>query len=146
MKNQLIALAVTVLLAACGDKPRGPLEVQGKTFMDREFPVQFEFSGRDKGRLWNVSTDQSIDFQYTLEDKKLMLEYTQPNSKEVQKELQHDRAETTMLYAYSDILFKNHNGVADEELKDICIEILETVQDTHRIIQNFCQAVPFRSE
>lgn len=51
-----------------------------------------------------------------------------------------------MLYAYSDILFKNHNGVADEELKDICIEILETVQDTHRIIQNFCQAVPFRSE
>lgn len=29
---------------------------------------------------------------------------------------------------------------------DICLEILETVQDTHRIIQNFCQAVPFRSE
>ena len=87
MKNQLIALAVTVLLAACGDKPRGPLEVQGKTFMDREFPVQFEFSSRDKGRLWNISTDRSLDFQYTLEDKKLVIEYTQPNSKEVTKEV-----------------------------------------------------------
>lgn len=73
-------------------------------------------------------------------------EFHEKGFKEVQKELQHDRAETTMLYAYSDILFKNHNGVADEELKDICIEILETVQDTHRIMQNFCQAVPFRSE
>lgn len=73
-------------------------------------------------------------------------EFHEKGFKEVQKELQHDRAETTMLYAYSDILFKNHNGVIDEELKDICIEILETVQDTHRIIQNFCQAVPFRSE
>ena len=87
MKNQLIALAVAVLLAACGDKPRGPLEVQGKTFMDRKFPVQFEFSGRDKGRLWNVSTDQSIDFQYTLEDKKLVIEFTQPNSNKVTKEV-----------------------------------------------------------
>ncbi|WP_218240252.1 hypothetical protein [Comamonas fluminis] len=87
MKNQLIALAVAVLLAACGDKPRGPLEVQGKTFMDREFPVQFEFSGRDKGRFWNISTDRSLDFQYTLEDKKLVIEYTQPNSKEVTKEV-----------------------------------------------------------
>lgn len=75
-------------------------------------------------------------------------EFHEKGFKEVQKELQHDRAETTMLYAYSDILFKNHNGNggADEELKDICLEILETVQDTHRIIQNFCQAVPFRSE
>ena len=87
MKNQLIALAITALLAACGDKPRGPLEVQGKTFMDREFPVQFEFSSRDKGRLWNISTDRSLDFQYTLEDKKLVIEYTQPNSKEVTKEV-----------------------------------------------------------
>ena len=87
MKKHLIALAMATLLVACGDKPRGPLEVQGKTFMDRKFPVQFEFSGRDKGRLWNVSTDQSIDFQYTLEDKKLVIEFTQPNSNKVTKEV-----------------------------------------------------------
>lgn len=85
MKNHLIAVAVAVLLAACGDKPRGPLEVQGKTFMDREYPVQFVFSGRDKGRLWNISSDKSVDFQYTLEDKKLVIEYPKPDGKGMEK-------------------------------------------------------------
>lgn len=86
MKHHLIALAAaSVLLAACSDKPRGPLEVQGKTFMDHEYPVQFAFSGRDKGRLWNISTDKSVDFQYTLEGEKLVIEYPKPDGKGVQK-------------------------------------------------------------
>ena len=49
---------------------------------------------------------------------------------EVQKELQHDRAETTMLYAYSDILFRK-NGISEfssEYLTEVAEKTLEIVQ------------------
>lgn len=42
---------------------------------------------------------------------------------EVQKELQHDKAETTMLYAYSDILFRK-NGNSEFSI-DYAVEIVE---------------------
>ena len=74
MKHHLIALAAaSVLLAACSDKPRGPLEVQGQVFMDRKLPVQFEFLGREKGRVTNFDMDVRTDFSYTLEGGKLVL-------------------------------------------------------------------------
>lgn len=49
---------------------------------------------------------------------------------EVQKELQHDRAETTMLYAYSDILFgKGENNSENVEyLTEVAEKTLEIVQ------------------
>lgn len=49
---------------------------------------------------------------------------------EVQKELQHDRAETTMLYAYSDILFRK-NGNSDfstDEVMEIALKTYDIVQ------------------
>lgn len=73
MKHHLIALAMVALLAACSDKPRGPLEVQGQVFMDRKLPVQFEFLGREKGRVTNFDMDVRTDFSYTLEGEKLVL-------------------------------------------------------------------------
>ena len=51
---------------------------------------------------------------------------------EVQKELQHDRAETTMLYAYSDILFRK-NGNSEfsidyvGEIVEKTLEIVEKI-------------------
>lgn len=42
---------------------------------------------------------------------------------EVQKELQHDKAETTMLYAYSDILFRKNGN--SEFSTDYAVEIVE---------------------
>lgn len=42
---------------------------------------------------------------------------------EVQKELQHDKAETTMLYAYSDILFRKNGN--SEFSTDYVVEIAE---------------------
>ena len=73
MKHHLIALAAAVLLTACSDKPRGPLEVHGQVFMDRKMPLQLEFLGRDKGRLTNFDMEVQTDFSYTLEGSKLVV-------------------------------------------------------------------------
>ena len=82
MKHHLIALAAaSVLLAACSDKPRGPLEVQGQVFMDRRLPVQLEFLGREKGRMTNFDSDMSTDFRYTLEGEKLVLHVPRKDGK-----------------------------------------------------------------
>ncbi len=52
--------------------------------------------------------------------------------KHTQKELQHERAETTMLYAYSDILFggEKSNCADSEEILKICKLIYGTVIET----------------
>lgn len=53
---------------------------------------------------------------------------------EVQKELQHDRAETTMLYAYSDILFrKNGNSEFSTD------EVMEVVLETYDIVKKIAK-------
>ena len=53
---------------------------------------------------------------------------------EVQKELQHDRAETTMLYAYSDILFRK-NGNSDFSTD----EVMEVVLETYDIVKKIAK-------
>lgn len=57
-------------------------------------------------------------------------EFHKKGFNEVQKELQHDRAETTMLYAYSDILFKKsgNSEYSDEYLTEIAEKTLEIVE------------------
>lgn len=51
---------------------------------------------------------------------------------EVQKELQHDRAETTMLYAYSDILFRK-NGNSEFSTDEVMKVVLETYDIVKKI-------------
>ena len=53
---------------------------------------------------------------------------------EVQKELQHDRAETTMLYAYSDILFRK-NGNSEFSID----EVMEIALKTYDIVQKIAK-------
>lgn len=67
------------LLTACGDKPRGPLEVQGKTMLMEPrmgfspVPVTVEFQNREKGQIVNNKTGETQAFTYTLEGTELVL-------------------------------------------------------------------------
>lgn len=54
---------------------------------------------------------------------------------DVQKELQHERAETTMLYAYSDILFGNHGSNDYNELMKIAVEIRDNITQLRARLQ-----------
>lgn len=78
MKHHVIALAASaMLLAGCSDEPRGPLEVQGKTFhltSNDGASNKLNFSGREKGRSTNLHTGKSVDFQYTLVGDKLTVQ------------------------------------------------------------------------
>ena len=73
MKKLITALSLSFILAACSDPPRGPFEVQGKVFMDRELPVQLNFNGRDSGLILDLSTGEEGKFSYTLENEKLII-------------------------------------------------------------------------
>ncbi len=92
MKHHLIAMSLAAaLLAACGDDPRGPLEVQGKTMLMEQrggwgsnVPVKLEFSGREKGQIINMVTAEKVDFTYSLEGEDLVVNIQTPGGDNIE--------------------------------------------------------------
>lgn len=62
----LIAMFVGVL-AACSDKPRGAVEVLGKTYIVANTATQLEFTGKDSIKATDLSTGKQQDWKYTLQ-------------------------------------------------------------------------------
>mgnify|MGYP003457415688 CR=1 FL=1 len=85
MKNKLFALTVSaMLLAGCSDKPRGPLEVQGKTWLlNGGSPLKLDFSERKKGRTTHLETGEFRDFKYTLKGDQLVVHIARTGSDKV---------------------------------------------------------------
>lgn len=78
-------------------------------------------------KLFNIKENMTV---HSARKTYAVEEFHKKGFSDVQKELQHERAETTMLYAYSDILFGNHNNNYDyNKLLDIAVEIRESVKD-----------------
>lgn len=73
MKNFVLAAAVVGMLVGCGDKPRGPVEVLGKTYMVTSTATQLEFSTKDTAKATDLSTDKQQEWKYTLQGDELTL-------------------------------------------------------------------------
>lgn len=73
MKNFVLATVVVGMLAGCGDKPRGPVEVLGKTYMLASAPTQLAFSSKDTVDVTDLSTNKHYEWKYTLQGDEMTL-------------------------------------------------------------------------
>lgn len=85
VKHHVIALAISaMLLAACSDEPRGPLEVQNKTMLlSGDVLVKFEFTDRKKGQVTLLETGEAQTFEYTLDGDQLVVRIARPGGDKV---------------------------------------------------------------
>ncbi|EFP66195.1 MAG: hypothetical protein QM625_24090 [Ralstonia sp.] len=67
MKNFILAAMVVGALAGCSDKPRGPVEVLGKTYMVASTATQVEFTNKDTATATDLSTGKHQEWKYTLQ-------------------------------------------------------------------------------
>lgn len=54
-------------LVGCSEKPRGPVEVLGKTYMLDRSPTQVEFTSKDTATATDLSTGKHQEWKYTLQ-------------------------------------------------------------------------------
>nr|WP_244109130.1 hypothetical protein [Burkholderia anthina] len=67
MKRVALIVMLAGALAACSDKPRGAVEVLGKTYMLADTATQLEFSDKDTVKVTDLSTGKQQDWKYTLQ-------------------------------------------------------------------------------
>lgn len=67
MKRAALIAMLVVSLAACSDKPRGAVEVLGKTYMVANTATQLEFASKDTIKATDLSTGKQQDWKYMLE-------------------------------------------------------------------------------
>lgn len=67
MKRVALIAMLVVSLAACSDKPRGAVEVLGKTYMLANTATQLEFTNKDTVKSTDLSTGKQQDWKYTLQ-------------------------------------------------------------------------------
>ena len=73
MVRKYLSILLLFFLAACSPKPRGPVEVLDKTYLDRDNGYEIQFSSKEQGKFKNYALDNSTTVRYTLEGDKLVI-------------------------------------------------------------------------